>query len=354
VRELADRESLTIGLQILLWFSLNLLLLCLVGSLLFYSDLRGAFEVPRLGPLPRSCWISAGLLTGSVILWIPLFRRITRPIRRMQRAAHAMARGHFQVRVPVERRDELGSLALSLNELAARLENIVASKHQFLADTAHELSSPLARMEWALSIAESRDCPQMKAALQDIREEVTQMSQLLQDLLHFARDKSSTKSSLQPVCLSALIGSALRQEAVQPEDVDSRNLLEALVLANHALLQRAVANVVRNARRHAPGTGPIYVESERSAGRILLRITDQGSGVAPEDLPKLTEPFFRPESARARHTGGLGLGLSIVKRCVEACAGTLRIFNAPPRGLCVEISLREVVTSPNPGSSASI
>lgn len=351
-RSLSDRECLPIGLQILLWFSLNLLLLCLVGSALFLSDLGSSFRSGDPGyaksELRNSFLISAIALTSSVLFWIPLFRRITRPIRRMQRAAKALEQGNFHVRVPVERRDELGSLAASLNELASQLEGVLSSKQQFLADIAHELSSPVARMEWAVSILESKALPEFKADLHDIREEVSQMSGLLQELLHFSKGKTHPTSHLENVSVACVIHSALRQEAVPEDHVDTTGVSPLPVLAAPHLLKRAIANIVRNAQRYAAGGAPLRIETRQSSRGVTLSLTDDGPGVDAEDIPKLCEPFFRPESARSRRTGGVGLGLSIVKRCVEACSGTLVISNAQPRGLCVEITLQpgQTVTTP--------
>jgi two-component system sensor histidine kinase CpxA len=342
---LSERECLPIGLQILLWFSLNLLLLCVIGIVLFLTQWKVSWDsLPQLGSqhaLAVSFGISSALVLGSIAFWIPLCRRITRPIRRVQRAASALAQGNFHVRVPVERRDELGSLATSLNELAAQLEGVLSSKYQFLSDIAHELGSPLARMEWALSIAETKAGAEMHPELADIREEVTQMSALLRELLSFSKDGITPDQKLESVCLRTVANAALLQETAPTERVDMRQLEALRVQANPHLLQRAVANVVRNALRYAGPASLLRVESERTPCGILLRVSDNGPGVAPEDLNRLCEPFFRPESARSRQTGGVGLGLSIVKRCVEACAGTLTLRPAQPTGLSVEIILQE-------------
>jgi two-component system sensor histidine kinase CpxA len=102
-----------------------------------------------------------------------------------------------------------------------------------------------------------------------------------------------------------------------------------------------VANVIRNALRYAGANSVLRIEAYRTACGITLQLSDNGPGVDPVDLSRLCEPFFRPESARSRQTGGVGLGLSIVKRCVEACAGTLSLKASQPHGLCVEITLKE-------------
>jgi two-component system sensor histidine kinase CpxA len=241
----------------------------------------------------------------------------------------------------VERRDELGSLANSLNELAAQLEGVLASKQQFLADIAHELGSPLARMDWALSIAETKATGELHTELADIREEVSHMAALLRELLNFSKNGTGPDQKLEPVCLQTVTTAALRQESAPSERVATSGLNECHVFANPLLLQRAVANVIRNALRYAGANSVLRIEAYRTACGITLQLSDNGPGVDPVDLSRLCEPFFRPESARSRQTGGVGLGLSIVKRCVEACAGTLSLKASQPHGLCVEITLKE-------------
>jgi two-component system sensor histidine kinase CpxA len=95
--------------------------------------------------------------------------------------------------------------------------------------------------------------------------------------------------------------------------------------------------VLRNAVRYAAQGGPIAIRASRKNGSTIILIADQGPGVPPDTLPRLFEPFYRPEVARARHTGGSGLGLAIVKRCIEACKGTVSARLREPQGLEVEI-----------------
>jgi two-component system sensor histidine kinase CpxA len=145
-------------------------------------------------------------------------------------------------------------------------------------------------------------------------------------------------------------------ERETPVDVHLRELIEQVIareaasadvvidvpadLTLHTLpeaLDRALGNVLRNAVRYAAQGGPIAISATRKNGSAIILIADQGPGVPPDTLPRLFEPFYRPEVARARHTGGSGLGLAIVKRCIEACKGTVSARLREPQGLEVEI-----------------
>ena len=284
--------------------------------------------------------LSILVLVGSALFWLPLVKRITRPILAMEKAANALASGNFNTRVNVERGDELGRLAHSINTLAAHFKERLESRRRFVGDIAHELGSPLARMQWALEILQKQANEQQKVALKDLREEVDNMVALIQELLNFNKSVSSTRYPHEPVCIASLVYDAAKQESIPSALLDTQDLAPISVEANAHLLKRAVSNILRNCLRYAPDTGPIRIYSVKSGLHATLHVTDGGPGVPPEMIPRLGEPFFRTDSHRSRETGGTGLGLSIVKRCVEACNGSLQIANATPCGLTVSITLR--------------
>ena len=114
---------------------------------------------------------------------------------------------------------------------------------------------------------------------------------------------------------------------------------EVSAVASADLLTRAVANLLRNAVKYAGDAGPIRVTAQEKDGQVLLTVKDSGPGVAEEYLDRLFDPFFRPEPSRDRDSGGVGLGMAIVKTCVSACQGTVSARNREPKGFAVTISL---------------
>jgi two-component system, OmpR family, sensor histidine kinase CpxA len=111
-------------------------------------------------------------------------------------------------------------------------------------------------------------------------------------------------------------------------------------LGDRELLTRAIANLVRNALRYAADAqSPVTVTASRANEHVIIAIEDEGPGVPAGSLPRLGEPFYRPESARTRETGGVGLGLAIVRSCVSACGGEVRFTNRLPRGFRAEVRL---------------
>ncbi len=286
-------------------------------------------------------WVGAGVLACSVLLWLPFVRGITRSIAQMTGAAGQMAQGQFGTRVDTARRDELGRLGESLNHMADRLGEYVTGQKRFLGDIAHELCSPLARMEMALGILEQRADAAQRAYVDDVRDEVRHMSALVNELLSFTKAGLRAKDlALNPVPLAALCARVIAREALENSGIVVQVEAGVSVLADPDLLARALANILRNAVRYAGGAGPITIAASTRGDDICIAISDRGPGVPPEFLHRLFDPFYRPETARTREGGGTGLGLAIVKSCVEACGGSVAVKNAQPCGLEVTMTLR--------------
>ncbi|MCB0162185.1 MAG: sensor histidine kinase, partial [Caldilineaceae bacterium] len=116
-----------------------------------------------------------------------------------------------------------------------------------------------------------------------------------------------------------------------PESLSLHTLRDAL--------ERALGNVIRNAVRYAGQAGPVEIRAAQDKADVRIVISDHGPGVPREALPRLFEPFFRPEAARARHSGGSGLGLAIVKRCIEACGGEATASLPETGGLMIQLTV---------------
>lgn len=282
-------------------------------------------------------WLLAGGLILSVFIWLPVVRGITRSIGQLNEAAGRIAGGGFDERLEVHRGDELGDLAHSVNAMASQLGEYVAQQRRITADIAHELCSPIARMQMALGVLEQRAQPDQQAYVQRLDRELQHMAALVEEVLAFSRAERLPQSEAASlVDINALLGCVMEREA--PEAEIALALPEALQWPTHAAaLDRALGNVLRNAVRYAC---EIRIEGEISpASSLHLRILDRGPGVPPEALPRLFEPFFRPEAARSRNSGGSGLGLAIAQRCMQACKAEIRAFNREGGGLGVEFIL---------------
>jgi two-component system sensor histidine kinase CpxA len=285
--------------------------------------------------------VGLGVVFLSVLFWLPLVRGITRSISQVTNATEEIAEGHFEARVQEDRRDELGRLGQAINRMATRLSGFVMGQKRFLGDIAHELCSPIARIQMALGILEQRADANQKAYVDDVREEVQHMSSLVNELLSFSKAGLRQREvKLEPVQLAPLTRRVVEREAAGHTQIEIRIEDSLRALAEPELVSRAMANLVRNAVRYAGKSGPITITAIPQGEHIVVSVADSGPGVPEDALAQIFDPFFRLESSRSRETGGAGLGLAIVKTCVEACQGTVVAKNRSPSGLQVEIQLK--------------
>ena len=285
-------------------------------------------------------WLAATLAAVALLCWWPFVHRVTRSIRQMDHATEEIAQGRFDKHVMLRRRDELGHLGRQINRMAGRLEGFVKHQKRFLGDIAHELSAPIARIQFALGILEQKVGDAQRAHVDVLREEIQEMSGLVNELLLFSKaGMRAEEAPLKPVALGAIVQRAVAHHApgVSPIQVAVAPTLS--VIAYEPYLLRAISNLLRNAVRYAGEDGPIAIGARQEGGQVLLTVSDCGPGLPEESLEEVFAPFYRLESARSRDTGGAGLGLAIVKSCIEACHGTVECRNRKPSGLEVTISL---------------
>lgn len=289
-----------------------------------------------IDPWPWLC-LAAGAAAFSVLFWLPLLRGITRCIRQMTQTTRQIADGRFEVRVEARRGDELGSLSESINQMAARLNGFVEGQKRFLGDIAHELCSPLARLQMTLGIMEQRAGPEQIGPARSALAKAAQIGELVNELLAFSRASFGARAvELQPLDVRQCAQAAAEREGAEAR-IDIAGPLE--ILADETLLVRALGNLIRNAVRHGGPGVPVTISAVREGDRVLIRVADSGPGVPEEELPKLFDAFYRIDRARTRETGGVGLGLTIVKTCVESCGGGVTARNRAPRGLEVTLDL---------------
>jgi two-component system sensor histidine kinase CpxA len=274
----------------------------------------------------------------SLACWLPFLRRLTRDIARMQQATDQIAEGRF-VRIATARTDELGQLGEQISRMSARLEDQVKQQKRFLGDIAHELCAPIARIQFALGILEQRAAEGETRHIERLREEIQEMSALVNELLSFS--KASIGAPGRPLCpvdLAAAVSRAIEREGISAAGVTLDPGIH--VLADEDLLVRAIANLLRNAERYAGSAGPVEIHGGRRNGEVSLTVSDHGPGLPPDTIDRVFEPFFRLEPSRDRDSGGVGLGLAIVQSCVQACQGTVTCRNHEPHGLEVTILLK--------------
>lgn len=284
---------------------------------------------------PQHLWI-----IGLVVLLCYAFAyHLTSPVRRLRAVVDCFGRGDFSARAPANRKDELGGLARSFNQMAGRIQTLLAAERRLLLDISHELRSPLARLGVAVELARSgHDQDHM---LDRIQKEADRLNELVSELLQVTRveaDPSMQKND--PVHLDELLADLVYDSLLEAKAKDCTLLLKApasaVVAGDEELIRRAVENVIRNAIRYAPPHTAVDIELARFSDAAAILVRDFGPGVPDEALGRIFDPFYRVDSDRNRASGGLGLGLAIARRAVELHKGKLSAQNAHP-GLLVTI-----------------
>lgn len=298
--------------------------------------------------------IGAAALILSVLFWWPLLSGMTRAIRQMTYATREIAEGRFDARVATRRQDELGSLAAAINGMAARLDGFVNGQKRFLGDVAHELCAPLAKLQIALGIIEQRGEERQRAYARTASEKAAQIAELVNQLLAFSRASFGAAAlRLEAVPLRAAVAEAVHRESAPEGEIRVDVPEDLAAQADADLLIRALANLLRNALRYGASGGPISVQAIGTDAEVTISIGDSGPGVPEAELAKIFDPFYRVDSARARETGGIGLGLTIVKTCVVSCGGSVSARNRTPHGLEVTIHLPRAIAEIEPPRKAA-
>ncbi len=292
---------------------------------------------PQLSALEESFQRSlliAGIAGGIAgILIVALFTRsMLSPIHKLSAAATELGKGEFDHRVDEDRKDELGQLASTFNAMATQLQDAETNRRRLTADIAHELRTPLTNIRGYLEAIKDGIVDPDDEAIKTLHKETIHLTALVDDLRLLAiADAGALHLDLETDRLDTYVEAAVdpfRPRALEQgvsleyEDDDS----DPLVDFDHTRMSQIIGNLIENALTHtdAGGTVSVRIESSPDHRTVQLVVSDDGCGIAEEDAQKIFDQFFKADVSRARSAGG-GLGLTIVKRLVEAHNGEISV-----------------------------
>jgi heavy metal sensor kinase len=275
------------------------------------------------------------VLALAGVLGFFFVRRALSPVGHIRRQAERISRANVSERVPVPSESgEFRDLALTFNEMLDRLDRAFQDLHNFAADAAHELRTPLAtlRAEVETAIQQPRSPEEHERLLLSFAEEVTRMNRIVSDLFTIAKiDMRQYALHKERVELGALLEEA--REVWEPSAEEAgieihRSGPPVVVAGDPVALRRVFMNLVENAIKYNRPGGSIHLSTEALPGKARVVIRDTGMGIAADDLPRLFKRFYRVDKARSRDSGGAGLGLAICKSFIEAHGGTISVESA--------------------------
>jgi len=318
-----------------------------VGPLRKTPRLFGELEQPGV---PGATLILA-LVVSAVVCFL-LARYLVAPVDRLRRAMRRMAAGDLNVRVSHSmrgRQDDLGLLAADLDVMAERVRSLLETKQQLLRDVSHELRSPLARLQLALSLARRND-DQAERHLARIACEADRLEQLIARTLKLARlERPAGSLERTRIDIGELLQTITDDVAIEADAQGCSVTLQsetALVVSGDVeLLRSSFENIIRNAVRYSPPDAQVGITArrmltgDRTEDCIEVIVYDHGPGVPDKDLELIFEPFYRVDAARDRAGGGEGLGLAIAARAVALHDGAIEARNRQNGGLIVSVVL---------------
>ena len=281
----------------------------------------------------------------AIIIGMALSIHIVHPVRELTRAAKRMAKGNFEEPLPIYSTDEIGDLSRSFNTMAQEIEHGIELREQMMADTSHELRTPLTVLASKLEFSLEQNKPLETEEIVVLYDEVIRLKGLvneLQDLSkleagHAVLDKTLIKFADYFEDFAVLLDAEAESRNMTLE-VDLKEAPE-YCYADPKRLKQIVLNLVNNAFRYTPEGGTVTIVAKEQDGDFLFSVQDTGMGIAPEDVNKIFDRFYRTDRSRDRESGGSGLGLAITKALVDAHGGWIKVESQLNKGTTFTIML---------------
>jgi len=286
------------------------------------------------------------ILAGGLLMLLAslggnfIIRKALKPVKSVVQTARDISADDLSLRIDSGRRqDEIGELVDTFNDMISRLEKSVKKIKQFSGDVSHELRTPLTiiRGEIEVLLRKERNTEEYQKTLKSTLEEAAYLERIIDDLLFLSRIEALKKkefdktAKLDEILLKVVEsqelaakkkGSALEIKKVEP----------ALIKGEKILIERMIANIIDNAIRYTPSEGKVEITLEAKESSITLHIHDTGIGIPEDSLPLIFDRFYVVDKSRSKETGGLGLGLSIVKRVADCHGGEIQVTSQVNQG----------------------
>lgn len=317
----------------------------IIGGIFVFASIEDMYQSVDI--IEKSV-ILAGI--GAVFLALGfifiLSRKLANPLLEMEKATRKIAKGDLNTRVSKGTKDEVGSLAAAINDLAVELHRYRSNKREFFANISHELRTPITYLEGYANALENnlyQSDEEKKQYHQIIQQEARRLSKLVNDLFELSKlEEGKIELHFEEVDLVEVVENALIKTKIKVKEkglqIDFNRLPNIpSIYADGLRMEQIVMNLLENAIRYTE-KGLVKVKLSKELDSVILAVEDTGIGIPEEDIPFLFERFYRVEKSRSRDFGGTGLGLAIVKQLVELQGGAITVKSKVRKGTCFELT----------------
>ena len=279
--------------------------------------------------------IIAMFLVSIALMAYIVARMTTRPLKQLAQAAKDLGNDINHPPLALSGASEIRQASAAFNAMQARIRQYIFQRTQMLAAITHDLQTPLTRMRLRLEKVADRDLQERLVG------DLSAMQEMVREGLDLARSMD-TSETMQALDLDSLLDSVASDATDGGQQVELKGNAGMALLGRPMALRRCLVNLIDNAVKYGQSA---RVSVERAAGAARIRIRDNGPGIAPGELARVFEPFYRVETSRSRESGGTGLGLTIARNIAEQHGGSIALINHPEGGLEVTLILPEYYAS---------
>lgn len=315
----------TLRIRLFTWYFLSLVFL---GTFIILT-----IHILQYKYSPELILVALALL--SVIGFLIIYR-FTRSLTVLSSQMKKVTSRNLETRVSVHGNDEIGELARSFNGLLDRLEIAFRRERQFIGDVAHEMKTPIAtlRSSFEVTLKKERTNDEYRQILKDSIKETDRITATLKDILDLAWTEVPNENMRKVFSLSQVMEEMA--EIAQKLGTGKKIRVKQDIIAGvnvsgfRERLARAILNIIDNAVKYTPDEGMISISLEKEDGKAVVAVRDSGSGIAPEEIERIFDRFYR--GGKSDKVFGAGLGLSIAKSTVEIHKGKIKAVSAPGKG----------------------
>lgn len=288
--------------------------------------------------------ISAFMLAIAALLTWPLAQWLSRPLCTVREATRKLSKGHFDTRIKIHGSDELADLGTDFNHLAITLENTRESRKRWVADTAHELRTPVAILRGEIEAMQDGIIKVSPDSLASLQQETIHLARLIDDLNQLSmHDMGNLNYKMEDADLNEIIEQTVQSmslrynEAGIELELDIIKKAPIIITGDTDRLHQLFANLMNNSLKYTNAPGKLNIVLTREDEKAVVLFEDTPPGVNEEEKKRIFEQFYRIETSRNRATGGRGLGLAICTNIVDGHQGSINAYHSPQGGLGIKI-----------------